>query len=230
MWGVELTDRAKHNLQLQAAILQLLFIVLVQTPDRKAATSHALIRGTLLSSFGTAQATRQYWEYDSECDLIQHRIRDNLVLIAIEAMSVSIALVPTESEDGSLLSSKAHIEFVHQLIIDASEGEYDEDTKIVHHDESSPVSLLCLAWSIVLRNLPANLAPSFSQGEDATPYQEIASRAFDGRLALFGWIDKVLTGPLFPSSEDEDINSVSNRKATNLRRLFKGMSAIWFNR
>lgn len=140
-------------------------------------------------------------------------------------MSVSSVLVPTEPEEGGLLSSKAHIEFVHQLIIDASEGDYDEDTKVVHYDESSPVSLLCLAWSIVLRNLPANLAPSFSQGEDATPYQEIASRAFDGRLALFGWIEKVLSGPLFTASEDEDINSVSNKKATNLRRLFKGTSA-----
>jgi nuclear pore complex protein Nup188 len=215
-------NRAKHYLQLQVVILQLLFIVLVQTPDRKAATSHALIRGTLLSSFGTMQATRQYWEADSECDILQDRIRDNLILIAIEAMSVSSALSPSDPEEGSLLGSKAHIEFVHQLIIDASEGEYDEDTKIVHHDESSPISLLCLAWSITLRCLPTNLAPSFSQGEDATPYQEIASRAFDGRLVLFGWIERILTGPLFTSSEDDDINSVPNRKATNRKRLFKG--------
>jgi nuclear pore complex protein Nup188 len=203
-------------------VLQLLFIVLVQSPDRKAATAHALIRGTLLSSFGTMQATRQYWEADSECDILQDRIRDNLILIAIEAMSVSSALSPVDPEEGSLLGSKAHIEFVHQLIIDASEGEYDEDTKVVHHDESSPISLLCLAWSITLRGLPANLAPSFSQGEDATPYQEIASRAFDGKLALFGWVERIMTGPLFVSSEDEDINSVPNRKATNRRRLFKG--------
>jgi len=215
-------SRAKHYLQLQVVILQLLFIVLVQTPDRKAATAHALIRGTLLSSFGTMQATRQYWEADSECDILQDRIRDNLILIAIEAMSVSSALSPSDPEEGSLLGSKAHIEFVHQIIIDASEGEYDEDTKIVHHDESSPISLLCLAWSITLRGLPANLAPSFSQGEDATPYQEIASRAFDGKLALFGWIERILTGPLFASSGDQDINSVPNRKATNRRRLFKG--------
>jgi nuclear pore complex protein Nup188 len=217
-----LISRAKHYLQLQVVILQLLFIVLVQTPDRKAATSHALIRGTLLSSFGTMQATRQYWEADSECDILQDRIRDNLILIAIEAMSVSSALSPSDPEEGSLLGSKAHIEFVHQLMIDASEGEYDEDTKIVHHDESSPISLLCLAWSITLRCLPANLAPSFSQGEDATPYQEIASRAFDSRLVLFGWIERILIGPLFTPSEDEDINSVPNRKATNRKRLFKG--------
>lgn len=168
------------------------------------------------------QATRQYWEADSECDVLQDRIRDNLILIAIEAMSVSSALSPSDPEEGSLLASKAHIEFVHQLVIDASEGEYDEDTKIVHHDESSPISILCLAWSITLRGLPTNLAPSFSQGEDATPYQEIASRAFDGKLVLFGWMERVLTGPLFPSSDDENINSVLNRKATNRKRLFKG--------
>jgi len=214
--------RAKHYLQLQVVILQLLFIVLVQTPDRKAATAHALIRGTLLSSFGMMQATRQYWEADSECDVLQDRIRDNLILIAIEAMSVCSALSPSDPEEGSLLGSKAHIEFVHQIIIDASEGEYDEDTKIVHHDTNSPISLLCLAWSITLRGLPTNLAPSFSQGEDAKPYQEIASRAFDGKLALFGWIERILTGPLFASSEDQDNNSVPNRKATNRRRLFKG--------
>jgi hypothetical protein len=173
------------------------------------------------------QATRQYWESDYECDVLQDRIRDDLILVAIEAMSVSSALSPMSSEEGpadSLLASKAHIEFVHQLILDASEGDYDEDTKVVSYDQNSPISLLCLAWSITLRGLPANLAPSFSQGEDATPYQEIASRAFDPQMYLFGWVERILTGPLFISSDDEDINSVPNRKATNRRRLFKGES------
>lgn len=209
-------------------MLELLFIVLVQLPHRKAAISHALIRGVLLSSFGSAQASRQYWEADVECDTLQELIRDNLVLIAIEAMSVSAALTPADSEvgEGSLTSSKAHIEFVNQLVLDASEGEYDEDSKVVRHDTASPISLLCLAWSIILRTLPLDLAPSFSQGEDAVPYQEVASRAFNPELALFEWIERVLTGPLFPISEDDDLNSSRNRKATNRRRIFKGTSNI----
>jgi nuclear pore complex protein Nup188 len=182
----------------------------------------------LLSSFGTAQATRQYWESDVACDTLQDLIRDNLILIAIEAMSVSTALVPTDlgAVEGGLISSKAHVEFVNQLVLDASDGEYDEDTKIVHYDSSSPISLLCLAWSIVLRTLPVDLSPSFSVGEDAVPYQEVASRAFNSDLALFDWIEKVMTGPLFTTSEDEDVNRPRNRKATNRRRIFKGTSGI----
>lgn len=210
-------------------MLELLFIVLVQLPHRKAAISHALIRGVLLSSFGTVQASRQYWEANTECEVLQELIRDNLILVAIEAMSISTALSSPDAEvdEASLSTSKAHIEFVNQLVLDASEGEYEEETKVVHHDPASPVSLLCLAWSIVLRTLPLDLAPSFSQGEDAIPYQEVASRAFNAELSLFEWIERVLAGPLFPPSEDDDVNSSRNRKATNRRRVFKGTSQIW---
>lgn len=215
---------------MQAALLELLFMVLVQTPDRKAATSHALVRGSILASFGTLQATRQYWESDAECDALQDRIRDALVLIAIESTGLSTALAGSGDEngmgsspEGALLSSKAHIEFVNQLILDASDGAYDEDTKEVRYDDNSPVSLLCLAWSIVLRALPDKYAPSFAHGEDSVPYQEVASRAFDGRMGLFVWIERILNGPLFPESDNEDPSSASCRKETNLRRLFKDL-------
>ena len=214
---------------MQAALLELLFIVLVQTPERKAPTSHALVRGSILASFGTVQATRQYWESDSECEILQDRIRDTLILIAVESTGLSSSLAgpseddPAQNAEGSLVSSKAHIEFVNQLILDASEGEYDEDEKTVRYDDSSPVALLCLAWSIVLRTLPQNLAPSFSHGEESVPYQEVASRAFDGRTGLFAWMERILTGPLFPESEDTDVTSATTRKATNLRRIFKDL-------
>lgn len=214
---------------MQAALLQLLFIVLVQTPDRQAATSHALVRGSLLSSFGTSQETRQYWEADVECDALQDRIRDTLVLIAIESTGLSIAVAgpneadPPQDTARTLSTSKAHIEFVNQLILDASEGSYDEDGKQIVHDDKSPISLLCLAWSIVLRSLPTTLAPSFSIGDESVPYQEVASRAFDIRTGLFSWIHRILTGPLFPASDDVDATSVTNRQATNFRRIFKDL-------
>jgi nuclear pore complex protein Nup188 len=201
--------------------------VLYQTTNRSPSISEALIKGSILSGFGTSQANREYWESDPDCQRLQTRIRDLLLVIAIESMCVGMVVTPVEQEaDMTILRSKAQIDWIHQFVLDQSEDlvPQNPEPQIGSTDFPIwPIPVICLAWSIVLRSLPPNLAPSLSDYDGSRVYQELAMRAFRIPSGLFPWLEEVLSGPLFERAEDVPVDTAAVQLSTFQRKVIKGM-------
>lgn len=184
-----------------------------------------------MSGFGTAQANREYWESDPECQQSQTRIRDLLVVIAVESLCVGLVVNPGEQGggEGTLLQSKSHIDFLHQFVLDQSDDLSPRHSTPEARDTTFPqwpIAVICLAWSIVLRSLPSDLAPTVSDFEASNIYQEIAMRAFAVQSGLFPWMEEILSGPLFEKAEEVSIALASIQLATFHRKVMKGTYAV----
>jgi len=201
---------------------------LYNLPNRPPSISEGLIRGTISSGFGTSQLNRDIIDSDPECQRLQARIRDSTLLIALEAMCLtSIVEIPQVDEDeeedgmyedtrgnGTLLKSKDSILGLNLFLLEKSEdlaanaiGEEGKEVGLA----SWPISVLCLAWSVVLRSLPAELQPS-SLGYQEEMYVEFATRALKLRSGLFPWLEWILLGPLFSTSEVVEGLDMARRK------------------
>jgi nuclear pore complex protein Nup188 len=161
-----------------------------------------------MSSFGLNQRNREYLDSDPESQRLQARIRDSTLLIALEAMCLSsIVELPTDEDGiyeddrglGTMLRSKEHILSVHLFLLENSEdlvANQSEGSSKTGDLSDWPMSIICLAWSVVLRSLPGELQPS-SLGYEQEMYIEFAERALRLRSGLFPWLEWVLSGPLF---------------------------------
>ncbi|OCF35692.1 nuclear pore complex protein Nup188 [Kwoniella heveanensis BCC8398] len=197
---------ATHQLRLQETTLNLLFVMLYQTPARPAAISEGLIRGTIMSAFGTSQANREIWDTDAEGQRLSIRIRDLMVIIAVEALCLGQVVAPSDSieeSDNTLLQAKDKIASVHQFLVDYS-GDLSP-----HYPEFEPGSvplpiwpmpIICLAWAIVLRSMPQDKVPP--GGEASVTWQDMTIRALRLPSGLFPWLETVLSGPLLESTRD----------------------------
>lgn len=170
-----------------------------------------------------------------------YRIRDLMVIIAVEAMCLA-QIVSPESEDemdnrfgATLLHSRDRIHAVHQFLMEQSEdleGDHSEDLVF----PAWPMPVLCLAWSIVLRSLPANLQPpsgdyfqlDTGEIEDGEPeiYIAVANRALRLSSGLFPWLEVILQGPLFEGAKDAFSGDLAVDMAALRRSPLKGKLTV----
>lgn len=211
----------------QEALLDLLFLVLYQYATRPAVISEGLVKGAVLSGFGTAQANEAVFEHDAECERLKLRIRDLVTVIAVEALCLAQIVSPEgEGEAGdntfgaTLLHSSDRIFAVHSFLMEESDG-LEEATDVF---PPWPMAILCLAWAVVLRSLPANLQPPTSDyfqvdtaemADEPLAYIGMANRALRLSSGLFPWLEVILEGPLFEGVKD----AVSGDLAVDLAAL-----------
>lgn len=230
-------DRATLQLRQQETLLDLLFLILYQYTTRPAVVSEGLVKGTVLSSFGTAQANGEIWETDEECQRLQLRIRDLLLVIAVEALCLAQIVSPESEDEGdrfgaTLLHSRDSIHAVHQFIMEQSEDleAPPEADEIIF--PTWPMPVLCLAWAVVLRSLPANLQPPSGDyfnldttdmnSDEHVVYLGAASRALRISSGLFPWLEVILSGPLFQASKDAFSGDLAVDMAALRRSPLKG--------
>lgn len=160
-----------------------------------------------------------------------------MVIIAVEAMCLAQIVSPESDEDdnrfgATLLHSRDRIHAVHQFLMEQSEdleGEHADDLVF----PAWPMPVLCLAWSIVLRSLPANLQPpsgdyfqldTGEMGDDGEPdvYIAVANRALRLSSGLFPWLEVILQGPLFEGAKDAFSGDLAVDMAALRRSPLKG--------
>ena len=218
---------------MQNELLDLLFLVLYDYPDRPAAISLGLIKGVLASAFGTMQANREIWNTEEEAQRLQQRIRDLTLTIALEAMCLSIVVTPRNKDDlestleepqNIVLKSRDTIIALDVLLNAESQDlvpRYPEPDPSTVSFPTWPMPILCLAWSIVLRFLPSDLQPPVV-GYDRVIFEEFAARALRLPSGLFPWLEEVLNGPLFAYQSYEEESSVLNDLSVWRRKVIKG--------
>ena len=225
-----LTNRATHQLRLQDAILQLLFAVLYQNPSRPALVSEALVRGSIISAFGTQQANTEFWENSSECARLEIRIRDLLILITCESLCLGSALSDETDKDveASLIGDKNRLaslnDFVQSQSLDLDIQGATLDGQEALRASDWPIAVICLAWAIVLRETPEDVRPT---GDEEDACFIMTRRALAGTSGLFDWLERLLSGPLLePKREDVGGGIVSNLLVTR-KKVIKGTSYFY---
>lgn len=217
--------RATHQLRLQDAFLHLLFLVMSSITGRTANVSEGLLKGAIMSSFGTYQANREIWEADPEAQRLQTRIRDMLLVVALDSLCLSEIVTTAdggEPPEGSLLRSRDKIIAVHLFLLDQS-----KDLAAPSSDQHSevfpvwPMPIICLAWSIVLWSLKPDMLPP-SPGYEGPAYQVFASRGLRLPSGLFPWLEEVLTGPLFAPGRYATVGDAPEEGAISRRVVMKG--------
>lgn len=177
-----------------------------ETPYRTAKVSEGLIRGSVLSGFGTSQANREVWEADAECQRLSTRIRDMTLLLAIEAMCLNMVVSPGGeiNTEGTLLSSRDGIFSLHLFLL-----EHSDALQPLHPEPEkwefpvTPMAAVCLSWAIFLGSLTPELSPP-GLGYEGSVQGEMQDRAIRLPSGLFPWMEEVLSGPAFASSDDDD--------------------------
>lgn len=176
-----------------------------------------------MSAFGTSQANREIWEGDTEAQRYQTRIRDLMLIIALDSLGLSeIITISDDYEPAatSLLRSRDRLIAVHLFLLEQS-----EDLSSTNSGDGGfpawPMPVVCLAWAIVLNSLPANLLPP-SPGYGGPMYYEFASRALRLQSGLFPWIEQVLVGPLLEPNGDMIGGEASEEVVTSQRLVIKG--------
>ncbi|WWC72961.1 uncharacterized protein I206_106925 [Kwoniella pini CBS 10737] len=225
---------AAHQLRLQEQYLTLLFVLLIQSRYRRSNISEGLIKGAIMSSFGTLQANRDIWETEYECTRISTRIRDLMLIIALESLCLSEVVSPQEGSlsdseadrnrvQDTLLHDKSKISSIHQFIVD-----YSNDL-IPHYPEPElsstplpiwPMSIICAAWSIFLRSLPPDRVPTNDNG---ATWQDIAIRGLRLPSGLFPWLEVILSGPLLGSDKDLSLDNGAIDVGLFLRKVLKDL-------
>ena len=227
--------RARFQLKMQNELLDLLFSNLYEFPDRPANISVGLIKGIVMSAFGTVQANREIWNADPEAQRLQQRIRDLTLVIALDALDLStIVNAEQEQEDGEesvrprdiLLNQRDSIISLHLLLHEQSDDLTPRDPEPPLGSVGFPIwpmPILCLGWSIVLRSLTPEMSPP-SIGYDRTLYEEFADRALRLPSGLFPWMEEVLCGPLFNPGVDEMDGDLSTWRRQVIRDLILGLA------
>lgn len=220
----------------QEALLDLLFLTLYQFTTRPAAVSEALIKGSVMSNFGMAQANAEIWDNDAECQRLLYRIRDLMVIIAVESMCLAQIVSPESDEDdnrfgATLLHSRDRIHSVHEFLMEQSEDLVGDDSEELVFP-AWPMPVLCLAWSIVLRALPPNLQPPSGDyfqvdtgemdGGEPDVYIAVANRTLRLSSGLFPWLEVILQGPLFEGAKDAFSGDLAVDMAALRRSPLKG--------
>ncbi|KAK4685740.1 hypothetical protein P7C73_g4400, partial [Tremellales sp. Uapishka_1] len=207
---------ATYQLQMQEHLLDLLFLILYSTIARSASISEGLLRGSIMSAFGTYQANREIWDLDPDCQRLQLRIRDLLVVIAVESLCLGQVLSGPEA-DGSqetLLQSRDKIQSVHQFLIEQSEAQ---------EISSWPMVVVCLGWSIVLQSLPDEVLPTSTNMDASTPFQRMAMMVLSPKAELFAWMETILSGSLFAQAKNTSGGQLANDMSIFRRKAMKDL-------
>ncbi|WVQ73653.1 hypothetical protein IAR50_003233 [Cryptococcus sp. DSM 104548] len=214
---------ATHQLRLQEILLNLLFVLVYQIPKRSAGISEGLIRGCVMSAFGTSQANGDIWEENPEAQAIALRIRDLMVVIAIESLCLGQIISPSdplESADlNTLIQSQKTIASVHDFLVEQStdlEPHIPEAAPGTVPLPLWPMPIICLVWSMVLRSLDPAVAPS-STVDGATTWQGMAIRALRLPSGLFPWVETILGGSLFEGA----LQGTGGEEGAFYRKVFK---------
>ena len=187
-----------------------------------------LLKGAVMSQFGTTQANRDIWGADGDAERLQTRIRDLLLVIALDSLCLAEIVPATTSEPSefSLLRSRDKIMAIHLFLL----GESEDLAANTVEDESEafpvwPMPVLCLAWSIVLNSLSPEMLP-LSPGYSGPIHQEFAIRALRLSSGLFPWLEQLLAGPLFEPGKDELVGDTPDEAATSHRVVIKGIRPL----
>lgn len=199
--------RATHQLRIQSATLDILFFVLYDTPGRSTLIAQGLIRGFMMSDFATEQANREIW--DSECHRLASRIRDIALLIVVESLGLSNIVTPGEDIPSALRESKDSILSLHLFINDQTSELSSIPSEPIN--SPSPTPIISLAWAIFLHSLPPDRTPP-NHGYQGLAWQEMSARAINSNL--FSWLENILVGTLFSSSD---------RSETSRRKVMKDL-------
>ncbi|WWD21286.1 hypothetical protein CI109_105770 [Kwoniella shandongensis] len=198
---------AKHQLRTQEILLNLLFVMLYQTPSRPASISEGLIKGAIMSAFGTSQANRDIWENDGEAQRLAIRIRDLMVIIALESLCLGQVVSPVDpinEYDSTLLQTKEKIQSVHEFLVDYSNDlspRYPEPAPGSLPLPIWPMAIICLSWAIILRSIPEDKVPS--GGDGTVNWQDMTIRALRLPSGLFPWLEEILSGSLLQSAHGD---------------------------
>jgi hypothetical protein len=166
---------ALHSLKHQDVLLSLLFQTLYNHPSRPPAITEGLLGGILASNFGTIQYYRDVIDSNPECSLLQARIRDTNLLIALDSLCLSTIVespqhTNDDDDDGmfdepivhsTILGSKDSIQGITLLLNEKSQDLSSERPEIGGKGVAGwPIAVLCLGFAIVLRSLPEEMLPS----------------------------------------------------------------------
>jgi len=195
--------------------------VLYSLPYRSALISVGLVRGTIGSGFGAYQANRVYWEDDQDASRLADRIRDATLLIALESLCIFNSLTPADDDDfrgeETLLRSATDIAALDTFLAEESATLADPSLEPVQGAlQTSPMSLICMGWAVVLTSLPTNLQ-QFRAGRPA--YVDMATRALRGSSGLFQWLETILRGALLAPTHGGD---EAQHLEAHFRNIVKG--------
>ena len=213
---------ALGHLQAQNDILDNLFNTLSARSNLSADLSVGLIKGIVASEYGTLQPGREAWEQDPAIARLAARVRDLLVVIGLQALCIGqivrrAGLDTEEDEDedeATLICSREDISAVNMVLLDHTIPLSDPTLP-----NYLPVAVFSLACSILLNSIPPNYRPP-TPGIDLPIEHEFARRAFEPRGEIFGWLEAILSGPLFDLEEDKGEKAL--QAEYRQRKLIKG--------
>ena len=208
---------------------QLLESLLTSLHNRSYIPSHlslGLIRGILASDFGTRQPAREFKETDEPTRRAFDRIRDTLLIIALQALCLRRVVANTgasdedevkdEDEEKTLLASRDDLSSLNMIMLDVSS--YLSESKPSYR-ESLPIPILCLAWGAVIYSTPPQLRFQTPGIEDIVAL--FVERALGAKGFFFPWLEEVLRGAAVMErvGEDEEKGFVLEYR---IRKTLKG--------
>lgn len=198
---------AIHHLQIQASILESLFIFIFWSfSEVPADIAAGLVDGILGSSFGWQQVNLRLLEKLPRNQVTHYleKIEGLLGLIAIEVLGLADLLnhklsnidlqdetiENLKDQDLHFLQSRSHIHQIHDTL--SSSAPEVQQRKMF--------SVLLLAWAYILSRLPENLNVSPPADGEMEPYQSVAAVALAPSLQLFEKWKIILDGPLMQAN------------------------------
>nr|ODO03849.1 nuclear pore complex protein Nup188 [Cryptococcus depauperatus CBS 7855] len=221
---------ATHQLALQEAFLTLLFVTLYQNSKRPANVSQALVRGCIMSSFGTLQVNREIWEEDPAAQHTALIIRDLMVIITIESLCLGQIISPPDPSEGitdTLLQSKQTIASVHDFLSENSNDltpHYPEPPLGTAPLPLWPMPIICLVWAIIIRSLPQDMVPATEK--NSVTWQDMAIRALRLPSGLFPWMETIFSGPLMENQDGKFEEGLYYRKVFKDADLLIGLMEL----
>lgn len=171
-------------MQIQSEILSVLFLCIYQDvcEPTPAAVSEGLLRGIISSGFGSQLVVH---DVSAEGTRWRRKIRDQLILIAVDCLGLARVLDGEREPDTTLAYSRDTI--------------YSLDTFLESQPSNGPLAIVRLAWAGLLRQLPAHNSPP---AEDVPRYQQIATSVLKPSVNVFGELLSLVEGPLLCHSTD----------------------------
>ena len=190
-------DKVLDHLQAQNQLLESLLTSLHTRSYIPSHLSLGLLRGILASDLGTRQPSREYRDIDQTTTRAFDRIRDTLLIIALQALCLRRVVVSVaadaedvdEDEAKTILASRDDLSSLNMTMLDVSA--YLSEGKPSYR-ESLPIPILCLAWAAVIYSTPAHLRFQTPGIEDIVSL--FVERALGAKGFFFPWLEEVLRG------------------------------------
>lgn len=200
-------DKVLDHLQAQNHILESLLTSLHNRSYIPSHLSLGLLRGSLASDLGTRQPSREFRETDETTKRAFDRIRDTLLIVALQALCLRrvVANAGDEEEEAeddeakTILASRDDLSSLNMTMLDVSAYLSEEKPS---YRESLPIPILCLAWAAVIYSTPSHLRFQTPGIEDIVAL--FVERALGSKGFFFPWLEEVLRGAAVTERVGED--------------------------